>query len=89
MVRARVHIKGFVQGVGFRYFVRQQATALGVSGIARNLPDGSVEVILEGNEEAVKMVIDACKVGPPSSVVRRVVSEELSSSGEIHGFRIE
>jgi acylphosphatase len=89
MALTRVRVYGFVQGVGFRYFVRQQATALGVSGVARNLPDGTVEILLEGKEEAVKMVIDACRLGPPSASVSKIVVERLKDGGGFTGFRIE
>lgn len=88
MQRVRLRIYGYVQGVGFRYFVRQQAMAMGVSGFTRNLPDGSVEVILQGEEEAVKMVADACRLGPPSAIVEKVEEEVLPPSDSIEGFKI-
>ena len=48
MARARFLVHGMVQGVGYRWFVRRAAGRLGVTGIARNLPDGGVEVLAEG-----------------------------------------
>lgn len=86
--KVRLRIYGVVQGVGFRNFVRQKASSLGLAGYARNVPDGSVEVVLEGDEEAVDAAIDACKIGPPSSIVARVDIETLSPS-KMKGFRIE
>lgn len=56
---ASVHalVDGRVQGVGYRYFVRELAQAAGLSGLARNLADGRVEVVLEGPEERVASVL--------------------------------
>ncbi|MDG6933905.1 MAG: acylphosphatase [Nitrososphaerota archaeon] len=85
----RIKVYGMVQGVGFRFFVRQQAVALGVSGLARNLSDGSVEVILEGPDDAIQMVIEACKVGPPNASVSKITLEKLQNIGGFKGFRIE
>jgi acylphosphatase len=56
-VRTVAMVSGHVQGVGFRYFVRGLAIDVGVSGSARNLPDGRVEVVLEGAPPAVRSVV--------------------------------
>jgi acylphosphatase len=56
-VRVVALVEGRVQGVGFRWFVRQAATARGVSGSATNLPDGRVEVDLEGPADDVRAVL--------------------------------
>ena len=64
-------VSGHVQGVGYRWFVRELASAAGLSGSARNLPDGRVEVALEGDDDAVSSVVAALD-GPraPGSVAR-------------------
>jgi len=64
-------VSGHVQGVGYRWFVRELASAAGLSGSARNLPDGRVEVVLEGPADAVSSVVAALD-GPraPGSVSR-------------------
>jgi acylphosphatase len=64
-------VTGHVQGVGYRWFVRELAGAAGLAGSARNLPDGRVEVVLEGPDDAVTSVVDALD-GPraPGSVSR-------------------
>jgi len=64
-------VSGHVQGVGYRWFVRELAGAAGLAGSARNLPDGRVEVVLEGADDAVASVLDALD-GPraPGSVSR-------------------
>jgi acylphosphatase len=64
-------VSGHVQGVGYRYFVRGLASAAGLAGSAKNLPDGRVEVVLEGPADAVSAVVAALD-GPaaPGSVTR-------------------
>ena len=68
-VRVVALVEGQVQGVGYRWFVRQTATARGLAGAATNLPDGRVEVVLEGPEDDVAAVLDEV-TGPraPGSV---------------------
>jgi acylphosphatase len=56
-VRAHALVSGHVQGVGYRYFVRSLAQTAGLAGLARNLPDRRVEVVLEGEEDAVERVL--------------------------------
>ncbi|MCF6505857.1 acylphosphatase [Blastococcus sp. MG754426] len=58
-VRVEVLVSGRVQGVGYRYFVRGLAQRAGLSGVARNLPDGRVEVVAEGPEAAVRELVAA------------------------------
>ena len=67
--RAVALVSGRVQGVGYRWFVRRTAEAAGLVGFARNLPDGRVEVALEGDDDAVEAVLAALE-GPqaPGSV---------------------
>ena len=64
-------VSGYVQGVGYRYFVRGLAQSAGLAGSARNLPDGRVEVVLEGPEAALRGLLTALS-GPqaPGSVTR-------------------
>ncbi len=63
--RLRVVATGRVQGVGFRWFVREKALALGVKGWVRNRRDGSVECLLAGDSEAVEELIERIGEGPP------------------------
>ena len=77
MIRRRLLVHGYVQGVGFRYTLARQAQSRGVAGSAANLPDGTVEVVLEGEPEAVESLVRWCEEGPRGAVVERVdVSEE-------------
>jgi acylphosphatase len=61
-----------VQGVGFRWFVARHARTLGLTGYARNLPNGSVEVVAEGPEEALPALEELLRRGPASAQVDRV-----------------
>ena len=77
VVRKRVLVSGDVQGVFFRDTCRRVAIDAGVHGEATNLPDGRVEVILEGDEAAVDRVVGWCREGPKYADVDSVdVSDE-------------
>lgn len=68
-IQRHVFVSGRVQGVFFRDFTRQRAEHLGVVGWVRNLPDGRVEAMLEGEPDAVERLIDAMRRGPASARV--------------------
>ena len=77
MIRRRLMVSGDVQGVFYRDTCRSRAESAGVGGSARNLPDGRVEVVLEGEEDAVNGVVEWCRRGTPQSRVQSVeVTEE-------------
>ncbi len=77
VVRRRVVVEGDVQGVFFRDECRKQARSAGVAGSARNRSDGRVEVVLEGDEAAVKRVVEWCRQGSSRAEVAGIeVSEE-------------
>ena len=63
---------GRVQGVGFRYFTAGHAYMLGLTGLARNLPHGQVEIIAEGDRASLEALIAAVRRGPPGAAVRDV-----------------
>jgi acylphosphatase len=73
----RFYISGFVQGVGFRYFVRNQAARLGIHGYTRNLDDGRVEVYAMGTAEKLTKLSAALHHGPRLSRVRDVEEAEV------------
>jgi acylphosphatase len=87
MVRRHIWVKGRVQGVWFRGACAQEAGALGVSGWARNLPDGRVEVVAEGDDGPVRQLADWCRHGPSSAVVT-AVEEQLEEPEGLSGFTI-
>ncbi len=68
----RVYIKGTVQGVFYRSFIKENAERYDVKGFVRNLEDGRVEAFLEGNAEDVNKMIELCKKGPKHSQIRDV-----------------
>lgn len=76
-----VLVSGIVQGVGFRYWTERNARELGVSGWARNLYDGRVELVAEGDRGAVEALVERCRRGPRSAHVRGVEVRELAASG--------
>jgi acylphosphatase len=88
LVARRFLISGHVQGVGYRYFVEARAAAEGLNGWIRNLPDGSVEALLEGDREAVDRVESAIWRGPMGARVDEVSVEERAPSGRATGFSI-
>ena len=88
-VRLHATIKGRVQGVGFRAFVVENAVALGVTGWARNRWDGSVEVLAEGDREALERLLMALRRGPRISNVTKIDQEWGDASGEFKSFHVK
>ncbi len=86
--RARVIIKGKVQGVYFRAETQRSAKLNGVKGWVRNLSDGSVEALFEGNEPSVKAMLEWCWKGSPFSRVRQVDVKWETAYGDLEGFDI-
>jgi acylphosphatase len=68
-IRAHLLIRGRVQGVGFRWFVTDIATAFGLTGWTKNLVDGRVETIFEGERKVIEAAIERCANGPRSAIV--------------------
>jgi acylphosphatase len=87
VIRRRVLISGRVQGVFFRDTARRRAEEEGVAGSARNLSNGRVEVVLEGEEDAVNRMIDWCKEGSDWAEVTSVDVEEQEPQGAT-AFRV-
>ena len=82
-----VRVRGIVQGVSFRATMASMATDLGVRGWVRNLPDGSVEAFLEGDERGVERVLEWARTGPPLARVDGVDVQSTPPRGHID-FRI-
>ncbi|MEW6685824.1 MAG: acylphosphatase [Candidatus Edwardsbacteria bacterium] len=81
-------VKGVVQGVFYRAFSQEEATARGITGYARNLWDGSVEVVAEGEKGILLDFLKALHRGPPSAHVTGVEVEWKEYSEEYIGFTI-
>jgi acylphosphatase len=78
MIRTvRVTVRGEVQGVGFRWFVRSRARELSLAGWVRNTPDGAVELLAQGAVQPVATLIDAVRRGPPAALVAACEIDEL------------
>jgi acylphosphatase len=71
-LRAVVLISGIVQGVGYRYWTREEARAMQLSGSVRNLDDGRVEAHIIGDEPSVERLIELMRMGPPHARVQSV-----------------
>ena len=76
MIARRAIVSGRVQGVGFRFFAERTARRTGVHGWVRNLPDGSVETVVEGEEPAVMRYLDEIRKGPLGGRVTDIRVEE-------------
>ena len=83
-------ISGRVQGVGFRHFTRTNAGELGIKGWVRNLGNGDVEVLIQGREEKLELMLEKLKSGPMPARVDNVniVEETENPDSEEHSFRV-
>lgn len=72
---AHVFVSGFVQGVGYRQFVKHQALKLGLTGWVKNLQDNRVEIMFQGSRDQIEKIIPICKHGPFLSEVNDVIAE--------------
>ena len=77
MTARRAIVRGRVQGVGYRFFAERAARELGIRGWVRNLPDGTVETLADGDDEAVQKYMDRLRKGPLGS---RVDAVEISEA---------
>jgi len=88
-MKAQVFVSGFVQGVGFRAFVKKNALKIGLNGFVRNLPDGRVEAILVGEKKGLEKMIQLSRIGPFLSEVKDVEVFWQKNEGEnLEGFEI-
>lgn len=84
----RAIVMGRVQGVWFRASTRDRANHLGVTGWARNLPDGTVEIVAQGEDAQVQALMEWARQGPPQARVTDLRVEELSDSVELKEFEV-
>ncbi len=87
MIRRRVIVYGFVQGVFFRESVRRHAVSNGIAGWVRNDRDGSVEAVFEGDPDAIERLVAFCRRGPRGAHVDRLDVVEESPEG-LAGFAV-
>jgi len=86
--RAHVFVSGIVQGVFFRQKTKRQAESFGIAGWVRNLPDGRVEAVFEGEEEAVRALVEYCHHGPSYATVTNIDASWEDYRGEFSDFKM-
>jgi acylphosphatase len=87
-MQLRMIVRGRVQGVGFRYATIDEAHGLGLKGWVRNRPSGDVEILAEGREDVLKMLVAWAHLGPPAAHVSTVHEEWSEFTGQFADFRI-
>ena len=87
-VGSRIWVRGRVQGVAYRAFACAAASRRGLTGGARNLDDGRVELEVEGERSEVEALLDALRQGPPMARVDDVTVEWVAPTGQYTGFQI-
>lgn len=87
-VRAHVFVSGRVQGVFFRQRTKQEAQSRGVTGWVRNLDDGRVEAVFEGEEDDVEALVAFCRSGPRGAVITKVELAWEKFMGEFQNFEV-
>ncbi len=88
MKRYSMSVAGKVQGVFYRDFARREAEKFGLTGYVKNLSNGTVEIVAEGNETDLKKLLLACKKGPLMAYVKNVDLKETDATGEFEDFDI-
>jgi acylphosphatase len=88
MARLEVSVRGRVQGVGYRYFVISQASALGLTGWVSNEQDGSVHSVAEGPRADLEQFLEVLREGPASAIVEDVIEDWLPYTGHWGSFGI-
>jgi acylphosphatase len=86
--RLHVYVSGRVQGVGFRYFVLDHAQRLNLTGWVRNLWNGGVELIAEGEQAQLEQLLAVIKRGPAGARVNKIEPRWSAFAGEFGGFHI-
>ncbi len=84
----RITVSGFVQGVGYRYFIARAASALEIKGYAKNLWNGGVEIYAEGRKEFLADLAKNAKEGPPHATVTDCKVEWLEFKNKYDNFEI-
>ncbi len=87
-IALRVKFTGHVQGVSFRFYAKRFADSSDVKGWVRNLEDGTVEALFEGDESAVNRVVEQCRTGNPYAGVVSVESRKGEYTGRYESFTI-
>jgi acylphosphatase len=87
-MNAHIFIQGFVQGVGFRQAIKKKANALGLRGWVKNLPDGRVEVLINGGKKEIEEILKFCHKGPFLAEVKEVDISWEKAKDRFEDFKI-
>jgi len=88
VVQYEIKIHGRVQGVGFRYFTQQKAKELEINGWVKNMRDGGVWIMAQGDKNTIDTFIDYLKIGPTHSRVDKISKTEVQFVQELSKFKI-
>ncbi len=87
-MRGIIVVTGLVQGVGYRYFIYRKAVELDLVGYVKNLYDGSVEIVVEGEKNIINILIEHAKIGPRSAYIKNIKVIWEESKNEFTEFTI-
>ena len=88
MQAVKINVKGEVQGVFFRAYTQKEAQRIGLIGYVKNIPNGSVEIVAQGEKEQTQQLIEWCHQGSPDSDVTAIETSNISVSGKFKSFEI-
>ncbi len=88
LVHIEAIIKGVVQGVGYRWFATRKAMEYNVNGYIKNLPNGDVQAVVEGEEGLVKDFLKELRIGPPYASVSEIITKEGEYTGKYNRFGV-
>lgn len=88
MMRIHFTVRGDVQGVGYRYYCQVQAVRLGLTGYARNMADGSVELEVQGSARAIQELEQLLYIGPRMAIIKAVERKKITISIPESSFEI-
>jgi acylphosphatase len=88
-IQVKAIISGRVQGVFYRAETKKAADKFGIQGYVKNMPNGSVEAVFEGDNSIVEKMLNWCKEGPPAARVENILSEKLEALSNFEAFLIQ
>jgi len=89
LIQYEIIVSGRVQGVGYRYFVVQKATEMGITGWVKNSVDGGVIIVAQGIEEELKTFIDFLYIGPSLARVDRILTNKMQVVAVFDNFNVK
>lgn len=87
-MRIMMHFSGVVQGVGMRYFIQQIALSFKLTGYVKNLPDGRVETLLEGESLKIEQAVEKMRNGPLAATIKDITIQYLEELPQNNDFRV-